>query len=283
MSLALDGPHDQLRAARVRERKMHSPNRSRMFDRPKFKDIFRKIGFRGVLCRIRGLRVDADAVRDERRAVAAAVDHDLQCVAHGPVAGLVGGDEVGEVDFTPFARRDLSRIAGPEQSAHGFGAQFEADRALRGVRVADRRLHLPARINIGEGVERRGQPQPSAGIDGVEFLDGFLPRNDTPLHGERGDFPLFRGVDPQFLGECAGAVGGVVGDGDLRLFARKDRFLREIGDRAAAGGHHVENHQGAVAAVDARERVAHAAVGFADRAEVPRIGLKSQTFLRQAR
>ena len=72
-------------------------------------------------------------------------------------------------------------------------------------------------------------------------------------------------------------------DGDLRLFARKDRFLREIGDRAAAGGHHVEDHQRAVAAVDTRERVADAAVGFADRAEVPRIGPKRQMFLRRGR
>ena len=201
MSLAFDGPHDQLRAARVRKRKVLFPDWSRMFDRSKFKDIFRKIGFRGVLCCIRGLRVDADAVGDERRAVAPSVDQDLQRVAHGPIAGFVGGDEVGEVDFAPFARRDLFRIVGPKRSARGFGPQFEADRAFRGVRVADRRLHLPPRINIGEGVERRGQPQPSAGIDGVELLDGFLPRDDAPLHGERGDFPLLRRVDPQLLGE----------------------------------------------------------------------------------
>ena len=47
--------------------------------------------------------------------------------------------------------------------------------------------------------------------------------------------------------------------------------------------YHVEDHQRAVAAVDTRERVADAAVGFADRAEVPRIGPKRQMFLRRGR
>lgn len=61
--------------------------------------------------------------------------------------------------------------------------------------------------DVGEGVEGRGEPQPSARIDRVELLGGFHARRDIAPDGERGDlFPL-GGVDAQFLGEGAGAVG----------------------------------------------------------------------------
>ncbi len=280
VSFALHGPDDQFGFARVRERERQLPARARMLHRSKFKDIFRKFGPRGLLCRVGRPRIDADAVRNDRRAVAAAVNGDFQRVAQGAVAGFVGRDEVGEVDLAPLAWRDSLRGVDAEQAACALRTQREADRAVRSVGVADRPLRLPSLIYIGEGAERRGQPQAPAGIDRVELFEALFAGRDIALHGDRGDFLPFVGIDPQLLGEGAGAVRGVVRDGDLRRAARGDGTAREFGRRAAAGGHHVEDHQRLVAAVDARESVADAAVALADGAEIPGVGLEDQTRLR---
>lgn len=87
VSFTLHGPDDQRCVARVRKRERQLPPRARVLHRAKFKDIFREFGSRALLCRIGRPRVDADAVRYDRRAVAAAVDGDLQRIAQGAVAG----------------------------------------------------------------------------------------------------------------------------------------------------------------------------------------------------
>ena len=279
VSFTLHGPDDQRCVARVRKRERQLPPRARVLHRAKFKDIFREFGSRALLCRIGRPRVDADAVRYDRRAVAAAVDGDLQRIAQGAVAGFAGRDEVGEVDLAPLARCDPLRSVYLKQAALVLRAQREPDRAVRGVGIADRPLHLPALIYIGEGAERRGQPQAPAGVDRVKFFEALFARRDIALYGDRGDFLPLVGVDPQLLGEGAGAVHGIIRDGDLRLAARGDGLAREFGHRAAAGGHHVEDHQRLVAAVDAREGVADAAVALADGAEIPGVGFENQTGL----
>lgn len=253
-----------------------------MLYRTKFNNIFDYLCFRGVLSFGACWRpVDADTVGDDRRAVGAAVDAHLEGVAQRAVAGIGLGDEVGNVDRSLFARCDLARGGHRQQPARFQRAQFEPDGFARGVRIADGGLYLLPGADVGEGVEGRGEPQPSARIDRVELLGGFHARRDIAPDGERGDlFPL-GGVDAQFLGEGAGAVGRVECHLDGGFLAGADRTLGELGYRAAAGGDHVEDHHGRIAAVLARERMAHAAVGFADRAEIPGVGGKDQLCLRR--
>ena len=147
--------------------------------------------------------------------------------------------------------------------------QFQTDRAVRRVDAADGRLDLLSLADIGEGAERRSKPQTAARIDRIELFGGFGARSDGAVHGERCDLAPLGGVDAQLFGEGAGAVGRVERYFDCRFLARTDWPFGEFGHRAAAGGHHVEDHDGFVGAVLARERVAYAALGFGNRAEVP--------------
>ncbi len=281
-AVGFDGAHDQFGTARIRERKGTFLPGGTMLYRAKFNNIFDYLRFRGVLSSGTRLRpVDADAVGDDRRAVGAAVDAYLEGVAQRAVAGIGLGDEVGNVDRSLFARCDLARGGHRQQPARFQRAQFEPDGFARGVCIADGGLYLLPGADVGEGVEGRGEPQPSARIDRVELLGGFHARRDIAPDGERGDlFPL-GGVDAQFLGEGAGAVGRVECHLDGGFLAGADRTLGELGYRAAAGGDHVEDHYGRIAAVLAREGMAHTAVGFADRAEIPGVGGKDQLCLRR--
>lgn len=79
--------------------------------------------------------------------------------------------------------------------------------------------------------------------------------------------------------KAPGRLGRVECHLDGGFLAGADRTLGELGYRAAAGGDHVEDHYGRIAAVLAREGMAHTAVGFADRAEIPGVGGKDQLCL----
>ena len=277
--LTLDGADDQLGRAGIRERESEFSDAFALFYRAEFKDISRIFAPGARFSLVFGPRVHPDSVGDEGCTVAAAVNRDLQGVTQGPVTGPVRGDEVREVDRTPFAGCDCGRGLRAEQPAGGQRPQGEADRTVGVVDVADGPLYRLPDMDIGEGVECRGQPQSASGIDRIEFLDAFRTRGDTALDGECGDlFPL-AGVDRQLFGEDPRAVCGVVGDGDFGLFAGEDRAFREAGNRTAAGGHHVEDHQGPVAAVFAREGVAHGAVELLDGPEVPAGRIEGQRAL----
>ena len=205
----------------------------------------------------------------DQRSVAAAVGPHLQRVAQRTVAGGALRVEVHEVDFGGLAGGEFARVVGGEQAARLLGMQFQTDRAVRRVDAADGRLDLLSLADIGEGAERRSKPQTAARIDRIELFGGFGARSDGAVHGERCDLAPLGGVDAQLFGEGAGAVGRVERYFDCRFLARTDWPFGEFGHRAAAGGHHVEDHDGFVGAVLARERVAYAALGFGNRAEVP--------------
>ena len=88
------------------------------------------------------------------------------------------------------------------------------------------------------------EPQPSARIDRVELLGGFHARRDAAPHGERGDLsPLARSRRHSSLVKAPGRLAGSNVTVICGFLAGTDRTLGEIGDRAAAGGHHVEDHQ----------------------------------------
>lgn len=109
----------------------------------------------------------------------------------------------------------------------------------------------------------------AAGIDRIKLFDALRPRDDFAADRERGDAFAVGGVDPQLLVEGSGAVRRIVAHGDLRPVAGQDRPLREAGNRAAARGRHIENHQRPVAPVYSREGVPHRPVGLVDGTEVP--------------
>ena len=268
---ALYGPDDQVAAARVRERQRLRRAGTVVFHGAELHHVGRYLAPGCLLLGHVGGVVRSDAVRHDRRAAAAAVHEKLQRVAQCAVTGGVGRDEVGDVDRAACTRGDpFGRVDTQQAAAYrGIGTELETYRAVRRVYIAHGRLHPDAGIYVSEGAERRIQAQSAAGIDRIKLFDALRPRDDFAADRERGDAFAVGGVDPQLLVEGSGAVRRIVAHGDLRPVAGQDRPLREAGNRAAARGRHIENHQRPVAPVYSREGVPHRPVGLADGAEVP--------------
>jgi len=180
-------------------------------------------------------------------------------LADGTVTGIDLGALAGLEHQTVGELQHLIVGAADELDGHGLGAVVGHEQA-DGLLLA----HLHGR----EGKHAMAHIQARAIGIGMVLGDGMAHADDVAFHPDAGVVAAAVEQEHGFLGELAGPVVGIVGDGDTGGAAGTDGLPGELRRGASAPGVDIADGDDVAGAVGEGEGVAHLAVGLADGAEV---------------
>ena len=211
-----------------------------------FDDNAHDVDFHGVVNIVGG---NKEAIGDkavERRTVAG--EHEI---VDGLLAGRDDVDQWGDADewgdIGPDGRDGVGRsVVDFDEVAFGSVATNVAERNNRRVEAHDACVDRVARLESLGGTDN-------------DTVDAQRCARRKSLVGE---------IDGDFLFKFSRATGRIVIDGDNGSVAWEDRFARDIGCGASAGGVDTDDRERLVAAVDETELAGSHAIGFGDSAEI---------------